>query len=452
MRKSIVQMNMPREDGRRVDAPSGGGFGLAAIWTLLILSLAVVHGYFDRQIIAVMAEPIKLSLTLSDVEISLLSGLAFGLCVAIAMVPAGMLADRYDRVYLLSGGISLWSLMTIYGGFADGFPQLFISRLGVGLGEAIIVPATYSLVGELFDDRRRGLAIAVIVSSAPIGLGLASFLGGPLYQLVSSLEIGDYWRLRPLPWQSMLILTGLAGLALSGACLTVRDPRRGRSRGAKDERPAAIPLLPVLRSQNALFTPFAAGFALFSLAGIGGIAWAPALLERSFGWEPGRAGLFLGGLMIVSGICGAQLAGWLSMRIARAKRDVTLHAMGLACASLGILFIAMIVFRSPLIAVSVLGSVPFFLYGSSTLGSGLLLRIAPGGLHARLSASLALILTIAGTASGPTVFAYFSDRVFGGPGGLLQAISLVGGACLMAAALLFLLASRSLMKLEHGRI
>ncbi|MFW2853504.1 MFS transporter [Sphingomonas sp. TX0543] len=430
----------------RSSALSRRSVGLPTSWALLVIGLIVVHAYFDRQIVAVLALPIKADLALSDVQLSLLTGLAFGLCVAVAMIPAGILADRYDRVHLLSGGVALWSSMTVYGGFAGDFTHLFISRLGVGLGEAIIVPTTFSLLGELFDDRRRSLAVAIVVSSAPVGLGLASFLGGPLYEWVRRLGSYQVGAIRIEPWQITLILTGAVGLLLGIACLTLHEPRRARRRQRRLGPYSSLPLTPALRAQRALFAPFAAGFALFSVVGLGAIAWAPALLTRSYGWPVGEAGLILGSSMIASGICGAHFAGWLSHRAAKYGKDATMPFMAVACGFVAILFVAMPFARSGIYAAVVLGSIPFFLYGSSTVGTSLLLRIAPAGLRARLSALLALVLAIAGSACGPTVFAFFSDSIFSGKDGLQDSIAFIGSFVLACASILFIVASRALSR------
>ncbi|MBF8270217.1 MAG: lgoT, partial [Gammaproteobacteria bacterium] len=131
-----------------------------AWYVVVILFLAYTLAYIDRQIIALLVEPIKHDLQISDTEISLLQGFAFVIFYTITGIPLGRLADRKNRRLIISAGIFLWSIMTAVCGLARNFSNLFLARIGVGIGEACLTPAAYSMIADLFPKPKRGVPIS----------------------------------------------------------------------------------------------------------------------------------------------------------------------------------------------------------------------------------------------------------------------------------------------------
>ena len=136
-----------------------------AWWAIFVLFLAYMLSYVDRTIIALLVEPLRVDLGLTDTQISLLQGLAFAIFYTGLSIPIAILADRHSRRAIIGVGIVFWSAMTSACGLAGNFWQLFIARMGVGVGEATLGPSAYSLIGDLFPEERRGRAMAVFSCS-----------------------------------------------------------------------------------------------------------------------------------------------------------------------------------------------------------------------------------------------------------------------------------------------
>jgi predicted MFS family arabinose efflux permease len=183
-------------------------------YALAVLFAINAVNFFDRQILPALGEPIRRDWGLSDAQVGAL-GTAFTLLYAFAGVPLGRLADRASRTRILSAGVFVWSLLTGLSGLARGFWDLFLLRLGVGVGEAACAPAATSLIGDLFPAARRGRALAIFMLGLPFGIA-ASYA-------VSS------WVAQAWGWRAAFYLAALPGIACAGAVLLVKEPRRGVS-------------------------------------------------------------------------------------------------------------------------------------------------------------------------------------------------------------------------------
>ncbi len=185
-----------------------------AAWALGVLFAINTMNFFDRQIGGVLAEPIRREWQLDDVQIGWL-GTAFTLLYAAVGVPLGRLADRSNRTRLLAAGVSFWGLMTALSGLTRNFGQLFLVRLGVGIGEATCAPASASLIGDLYPPHRRARAMSVFMMGLPIGLALS--------YLVSSQVAARYG------WRPAFFVAGIPGLLCALAAMALREPARGAS-------------------------------------------------------------------------------------------------------------------------------------------------------------------------------------------------------------------------------
>lgn len=183
------------------------------LYVLLMLVLVNTSNYLDRGIVAILQQPMKQDLALTDWQLGMISGPAFALLYSAAGIPIARWADRGDRVTILSLALSVWSLMTAACGLAQSYTALLLSRLGVGAGEGACTPTTHSLISDYFDARQRGMAMAVLTTSIPIGQLIAPLLGG---------FIAQTWG-----WRTAFFAVGLPGLLLAVLFrLTVREPRR----------------------------------------------------------------------------------------------------------------------------------------------------------------------------------------------------------------------------------
>jgi MFS family permease len=185
----------------------------AGAWfTLWVLFAINAMNFFDRQILGAVGEAVRREWGLSDGAMGAL-GTAFTLLYAFVGVPLGRLTDRAGRKWILSAGVFLWSLLTVASGYARNFWQLFVFRLGVGVGEASCAPAASSLIGDLFPARDRGRAMSVFMLGLPVGIALSFAASGVIAQAYG--------------WRAAFYVAGLPGLLCAVAVLFVREPKRG---------------------------------------------------------------------------------------------------------------------------------------------------------------------------------------------------------------------------------
>lgn len=186
-----------------------------ALWILFAIN---AMNFFDRQILGAVGEPIRKEWGLSDSTLGAL-GTAFTLLYAFVGVPLGRLSDRAGRKWILSSGVFVWSLMTVASGFARNFWQLFVFRLGVGVGEASCAPAATSLIGDLFPANRRAKALSVFMLGLPLGIALSFAVSGTIA--------------RSYGWRSAFYVAGIPGLLCALGALFIREPQRGASEAHK---------------------------------------------------------------------------------------------------------------------------------------------------------------------------------------------------------------------------
>jgi predicted MFS family arabinose efflux permease len=271
---------------------------------LLVLLLAYIFNFVDRQIIGILAVPIKAEFGISDKTLSLL-GVVFGLFYATIAIPIAWLADRRARVPIIAGAIGLWSLFTAACGLAQNFGQLVLARMGVAFGEAGGIAPSYALISDFYPRSRRARALAFFSLGIPIGSALGIFFGG--------------WLAQHLDWRSAFMIVGLAGLPIALLVwLAVPEPKRGGlDRAPEAAVPAAIPFSDVARTlmRKPSFWLLSFGAASGSILGYGLGFWLPSLFTRSFGLSPADVGWYYGSIALVGGVAGTWLGGWLGDRL-----------------------------------------------------------------------------------------------------------------------------------------
>ncbi|MEK9876774.1 MAG: MFS transporter, partial [Betaproteobacteria bacterium] len=239
-----------------------------ARFMVAILLLAQILAYVDRQVVAIVVDPMKQDLSLTDTQVGWLYGV-FAIFYALAGIPIARLADRKKRTNLIALGVLIWSAMTMFSGVAKNFWQILIARTGVGSAEAALVPAGTSLITDLFPPERVPLAVSVFNSGSVFGSGLAFVIGGTVLALIG--ESGE--PLLPIlsglsTWQQFFIYCGAPGLLLVPVFLVVREPARAILRSGQ----AAAPVSDVLdfyRENRRLMVAHHLGFLAFSLLGFG---------------------------------------------------------------------------------------------------------------------------------------------------------------------------------------
>ncbi len=391
-------------------APKHPHANLRGWWTVAVLTIAYTFAFIDRQVINLLVTPIKADLGISDTQMSLLMGLSFALFYTLIGVMIGPLADRGSRRGLAAGGFVAWSAMTTACGMARSYGQLFLARIGVGVGEAALTPAAYSMIADEFPRERRGAALGVYSSGIYIGSGLATYLGGTLVATARDGQLVDLPLIGSArPWQAVFVILGLAGIVAAALFATVREPAR---RTPVTREPLRAVLAHYRENAKSLATHHA-GFALLSLAGYASAAWIPALLERKHGWSPAKIGEVYGPIIAVAGITGVIAGGRVAdLMKRRGIVDANLRvglAAALLCALLGLFF--------PLVSDDrVCAGLLFAFYLASSLPWGVaaaaLADSVPDRLRGQVSAIYLLAINAVGLGLGPTAIALVTDHVF----------------------------------------
>lgn len=268
-------------------------------WLVLAMLLLVyTFNFLDRQILGILAIPIKAELGLSDTQLGALGGIAFALLYSTLAIPLALLADRTSRTWVITISLAVWSGFTALCGMAGNFVQLFAFRVGVGVGEAGGVAPSYAVISDYFPPQQRARALSIYSLGIPLGSAGGVLLGGYIAQRVE--------------WRTAFLVVGALGLLIAPLFrLTVREPMRPVATGAGEPVSAVFGILAKKRS----FWLLALGAACSSMCGYGVAFWLPALLMRSFGLDLLAAGQFLGGLLLLGGVAGVLLGGWLGDRL-----------------------------------------------------------------------------------------------------------------------------------------
>jgi len=409
-------------------------------YTLGVLTIASTLSYLDRQILGLLAEPLRQDLHLTDLQIGLLQGFTFAIVLATAGLPLGRLVDTGNRVRIAAVGIALWSIMTAACGFAGNFGALLLCRTGVAFGEAALTPAAYSLISDLFPTRRRGLAISIYSTGAFIGAGLSLVLAATVLHELSS--AGNVFLLSGMQyiWQMVFVFIGLPGIVVALWAASLKEPRKHSG-----TVPAPVPGMAEIRayfSNNRVELAslyFCLGFAATQAYSYS--AWIPTVLIRTFHMPLVAIGFSLGPLLIASSVSGllfgAVLGDSLVRRGIAAARPILMCGAALAAS----LFAAAVPFASTLNAALALISIATFL---STVivanGPPALQDITPSRMRGISSAVGILIVTLIGMGVGPTVVGFVSQNIIGDPNKIGVALSIVSSAALVVSSALALVA------------
>lgn len=225
------------EDGTAAEVRSAA-IPKAAYYALVVLALANLLNYLDRQIVSILAQSIKADLKLDDADLGFLLGTAFAVFYSVVGIAMGRISDGLPRKKVMAFGLTLWSVMTALGGAATNFAMLGLARIGVGVGEAVANPCSHSLLADVFPARRRAIALSVYLSGTFLGGALAMIVGGWFLQswtnVCGAVPIAGACGIAP--WKAALIAVGLPGLPLALMLLTIREPARATQESTSASR------------------------------------------------------------------------------------------------------------------------------------------------------------------------------------------------------------------------
>lgn len=398
----------------------------ARAWvTVVILMVAYVLSFVDRQILNLLVEPIRRDLAINDTQMSLLMGLSFALFYTVCGIPLGRVADTRSRRGLIAVGILFWSAATAACGMAKIYWQFLLCRIGVGVGEAALSPAAYSLIADSFPAERRATAISVYSMGVYLGSGLAFLVGGLVIQFASAQ--GDVTL--PLlgevrPWQLIFLILGVAGVFFTLLMLAIKEPvRRGAGAGV------AVPLSEVgryIRANRRTVLLHNFGFAGLAFAGYGSAAWIPTFYIRTYGWDAGQVGIVYGSIVAVFGCLGIVFGGRLADWMAKRGRSDANMRVGLFSALGALPMVVLFPLMDTAFWASVLmAPTVFFLSMPFGVAPAAIQEIMPNSMRGQASAIYLFVITLIGLGIGPTAVALVTDFVFADDAALRYSLLIV---------------------------
>lgn len=389
------------------------GSPVYAWYVVTILLLAYVTSFLDRTILTLLVEPIRESLNITDLQLSLLHGFAFAVFYVSLGIPIARYADSHNRVKLISAGVLVWSTMTALCGLARNFTHMFLARIGVGIGEATLSPAAYSLISDYFPVEKRPLAYSVYQTGIYVGMGLAMIIGGYVIAIVPAIDMPFYGPMEP--WQVVFLLVGLPGLIVFLLLRTIKEPAR-KDMMVDDDGNTSVSFKEVLSFINARRVAYGSvigGVAAKSLAFYGVSAWLPTYFIRTFGWDAQTIGLWYGLASIVFGVIGINTGSRVSLWIReRGYTDANLRICMGAEACLIPIGIAASLMPTPELSLSLYCGFIFFAAFSVGCQAAALQEITPNQMRAQVSAIYLFVTNMVGIGFGPTFIAFFTDVIF----------------------------------------
>ncbi|MGV3708036.1 MAG: spinster family MFS transporter [Gemmatimonas sp.] len=390
------------------------GKSLTHAWyAVAVLTLANMSGFIDRQILSYLVVPMKRDLGITDTQMSLLMGLGFVLFYSVLGIPIGRWIDRGSRRVITALGVAMWSLMTTLTGLARSFPALMATRVGVGVGEATLAPASVSIIADVFPRRLLGTAMSVYTTGTFLGSGVGYVLGALMVDRMDKLGTITLPLVGSMHgWQTVFLLVGIPGFVIALLALTMREPQR--TTADVDAQPPFSEVIAYMRLHSRTVLALTFGFACSAAVNYGIGAWMGSFFMRTHGWTGPQAGEWQGINTIIFGPIGTLLGGRLS--------DV-LRKRGHADAPLLVGIIAAIcmigtagvypavssatVAKMLIIPVNIFAAMP---WGAAAVAMA---EVMPARMRGQGAAIYQLVVNLVAGILGPTSVALLTDKVFG---------------------------------------
>lgn len=419
-----------------------------AAYAIGVLMLITLNSLLDRFLPSLLVEPIRASLDITDTQISLIQGYAFALFFVLLAVPFGRLVDRTNRRNLIALGLIVWSATTVLCGFATNMWMLFLGRMGVGIGEACLQPAAYSLIADYVKPKYRGRALGIFFMSLTVGAGLSMILGATVLKLLPETPLAVPGLGVFEPWQVVFLIAGVSGLVIAPLLATVREPTRrdqlGRPVAAAAQAKSSFrDFLAYVAANGRTFAFVYACYVLMSFSTTCVVHWAPTFFARRYDLPLSSVGVLVGVAMIVGAVIGALSSGFLSDRwIAKEKPGARLMVGLLA---LGIFLCSLVWTISDNLALGIV------LFGVTTLASTMAVAtssmtiqdLVPNNMRGQAVAVYVLFSGMLAMGLGPSAVALVTDYVFGADEMLGYSIILVSAPTAVVSILLGLAGVKS---------
>ncbi|CAN5155312.1 MFS transporter [soil metagenome] len=415
-----------------------------AWWMIAVLFSIYVFSWVDRLIVSMLITPIKAHLLLSDVQVSMVTSTSFAIFYAVFGLPLGWAADRYSRRWIIFGGIVLWALATTACGFAQSYETLLIGRIFVGVGEAALLPAAYSLIADAFPPNLLTRATSTFQMAGKVGSAVAFGLGGIAIAFATGLGAIHIPLHGPTqPWQLVMMMVGIPGIFVALLLFTFPDPGRKRDVNTRTTTSANKNEIRAFVAANwRLLGLMLIGTACLAICGYSMTNWVPAYIERHFGWKPVQYGVALSMMNLISALS-LVINGWIVDRLfSRGMRDAHLRFYSWILLGflpvIGYMFFATNVYVFlACYCVAQFVTVPFMVYVSSVMA-----LIAPATIRARILAFFLFVFTLLGMGTGPAIVAALTEYVFRDEGALGYSLAIV----VVTGAVIALIAFRTALR------
>ena len=419
-----------------------------------VLTAAHVVSFLDRQVLALLVGPIKNDLQISDTQMSLLLGFAFAIFYTFMAVPIGRLADRRSRRGIIAAGVLIWCVMTATCGLAKNYWQLFLARVGVGVGEATLTPSALSLLSDYFPRESRGRAVGFYNMGVSVGAGIAFIVGGQVIGFVTDAPpltlpvVGELFA-----WQSVFLVVGLPGLVIAVLMRTIREPARlGKIRiedasGGSTDQVSLRAAFDFLAARRKTYLGLALTVSGSTILGYGFLSWLVEMYVRTWGWSVSQISLGLGTVLLIAGPIGVNGAGWLADRwFKQGQKDAHLKVMMYSAPLMLVASALMPLMPTPELALVMF--VPHILgaAGITAAGGAALMLITPNQLRAQTTAIYYFIISLAGLTLGPTIVALLTDYVFRDESALRYSMAIIGLAAPLLSVVCAVLTLRPYQK------
>jgi MFS family permease len=392
-----------------------------SILSLLFCSYAAA--FIDRGLVSVAAAPIKHDLGLSDTQFGLLNGTAFVALYCVCGIPLGWLADRTERRAVIALGLLVWSAMTAACAVTSSFGGFFLARVGVGLGEACLVPAAISLLGSVTPRHQMARAFAIFLMGAAVGNVIALLAGGWILERIGTHTIPALGQIAP--WRALFLLAAIPGFVLAALVMSVREPYRAEPpvRPWRSLKTASA----LLHDNRRAYVPLTIATACIIVLSQAQAAWVPLFYTRTFGLSPGEAAQTVGLLFLLSAPAGQWIGGLLIDHLRGHGIAAAPHIIQAGCSILCIPA-AVLFCTSNQLGVSAAGYVVFNLLVFAATPAGMTgwQLLTPERSRGLIVALLIAVVTLLGVGVGPVVVGVLTDRLLGHEIGVALLCVIVG--------------------------
>jgi MFS family permease len=413
-------MSQPALSGKSAGERAASRSNLRYAWYVVFALTAVyMLSYMDRVILSLLVAPMKRDLGISDTQYGVLTGLAFAMFYTLLGLPLGRLADTRSRRNLIAVGVVLWSCFTSLSSVARSYGTLFLARMGVGVGEASLSPAAYSLIADYFPKERLAVAISVYYMGVFLGSSMSMFLTGSIIDHLAHTPVVVVPLLGAMAsWRIVFLIVGIPGVLFALLAYTVREPQRRdvirNAAGARVSLSYSETAAEIRKRWQSLLG-ISVGSIFQAIPAYALLSWTPTYFQRVHGWTPGQSGRVLATLLLAAGCTGMFAGGWFSDHWQkRGVREAPLR-VGVVC-GVGTILLPL-GFLAPSIGWTLTLMAPgiFFLSWAMGTSSAALQRIFPNQVRGQVSALYLFSLNLAAQTLGPLMPGVFNDHLFHNP-------------------------------------